>query len=357
MSAEVQYLNGKAQAFTVRVPAWWDSRESRVLAEAPDFETALREGGLDYEVVKQPTYREIVAANGTKDYLENKKAFITKRTDTGAELGMVGPDYVVVQNREAFAVLEPLIQEGVATLETGGVLREGADAWLLVKFDLAKFGAIVQEVFADEVVPFGLISTNHSGRRKLLAALTPIRVQCANTLGAVEQQKEQTIYISHRGDAQERLVEAAHGLWGGIIERYTKLAQRYMALKQRILTAQEFEAAILDVIAPDPRTLPHFNADAKLAASVVARAERRRTALTTAWEQGAGHTGDHSAWEAYNGAVEVIDHDRDLFPLRAGTWRTASLLDGKLRQMKDAALVHVSRLAGYRDAEPLAIAE
>lgn len=350
MSAEVQYLNGQAQAFTVRVPAWWDSRESRVLAEAPDFETALKEGGLDYEVVKVPTFREIVAANGTKDYVENTKAFITKRTDTGQELGSVGPDYVVVQNREAFAVLEPLIQEGVATAETGGVLRDGADAWLMLKFDLDRFEPIVREVFTDEVVPFALISTNHSGRRKLLASLTPIRVVCANTLGAVEQQKDQAIYVSHRGDAQERLVEAAHGLWGGIVERYTRLAQRYAALKARILTEQEFASVILDVIAPDPRTLPSFNPDAKLAASVVARAEKRRTELRRLWDEGAGHTGDHSAWEGWNGAVEAIDHNRDLFPLRAGTWRTASLLDGKLRHMKDAALVAVSRLAGYSDA-------
>jgi hypothetical protein len=95
MSAEVQVINGKAQAFAVKVPAWWDSEQACVLAEAPTFEDALRIGGLDYEVVKVPTYRKIVVA-GTEDYVENTSAFVTKRVDTGAELGSVGPDYTVV---------------------------------------------------------------------------------------------------------------------------------------------------------------------------------------------------------------------------------------------------------------------
>jgi hypothetical protein len=67
---------------------------------------------------------------------------------------------------------------------------------------------------------------------------------------------------------------------------------------------------------------------------VVNRYERKANEITRLWTEGDGHIGDHSAWEALNGAVQALDHDRDLFPTRAGSYRTASLLDGILAQTK-----------------------
>ncbi|CAN5654802.1 hypothetical protein BH23GEM5_BH23GEM5_03150 [soil metagenome] len=51
---------------------------------------------------------------------------------------------------------------------------------MLVRFNLDS--PLVREVFADEVIPFGLISNNHAGQRKVVVQESPIRVVCANTL-------------------------------------------------------------------------------------------------------------------------------------------------------------------------------
>ena len=129
------------------------------------------------------------------------------------------------------------------------------------------------------------------------------------------------------------------------MERYEVIARQYQALQAAVLTAEEFARMVLDVVAPDPRQDPRFNPEAKLAASVVERAERKRAEVTRLWLSGAGHDGTPSAWFAYNGAVEALDFTRDLWPTRAGSWRTASLLDGQLTQMKQRVLANLVEFA------------
>ena len=62
--------------------------------------------------------------------------------------------------------------------------------------------------------------------------------------------------------------------------------------------------------------------------------QRRRVQL---WTEGAGHRGDHSAWEALNGAVQSLDHDRELWRTRG--LRTQALLSGSLATRKQRVLV------------------
>ncbi len=340
MSAELTYSQGAgsvADVFSVKLSMW--HREGHVLTEAPSFEEALIIANLDYEVVKCPT-RVIIPETEESDAeeIDSAKAFVTVRTDTSAELGMVGPDYVPVQNLEAFQIVKPLIDSGVASLETGGAVREGADAWLLVKWNLERFGPIVREVFADEVVPYGLISTNHTGRRGVLLQDTNIRPICANTLAFAEAGSDRAIKVRHTGDAVARLLDAAEGMWGGIIERYEVLALQYQALRETILTEAQFRNLVLEVIAPDPRKHPRWNPAARQAGAVLDRAEKKWGRLEYLWTEGAGHKGDRSAWEAYNGAVEALDHDVELWPLRSGVYRTASSMGGTLRRLKEETL-------------------
>lgn len=342
MSHELEIRDGRASMFTVNQTAW--HREGVLLTQAPSFADALALGRLDYTVEKRPTYR-IVTVDGAQQSVRNGMAFVTVRTDTEEELGSVGRDYVPMQNTDAFRILEPLIDSGIATLETGGVLRNGADAWLLVKWDLDRFGPVVREIFADELVPFGLLANNHAGRRGILLQNTSIRVVCANTLGFAEGSTERRVMVRHSAEAKSQLVAAAEALWGGIIERYEVLATQYRTLKTRVLEEEEFTRAVEDVIAPDPRVDPKFNPDAKRAELVIERADRKRGEVRRLWTEGKGHTGDHSAWEAYNAAAELLDHNRDLFPTRGGAWRTASLIDGQLHQKKDAVLSNLLEIA------------
>ena len=333
---QLQFRDGKASFFSVNETPW--HREGTILTAAPSLDEAISLANLDYKVEKRPTMFNCTTPDGDQYVKISTSAFVTVRTDTQQELGAVGPTYQPVQNTDAFRVLEPLLDTGIATLETGGVLREGGDAWLMVRWDLKRFGPVTQEVFGSEVLPFGLIANNHNGRRGILLQDTNIRVVCANTLGFAERAAERRYVVKHSSQGMDRLIAAAQDLWHGVVDRYEVLAQQYDLLRRTMLTAQDFERLVLDPIAPDPRKDPKFNPEGKLADTVVARADEKRSTLTALWTGGRGHTGEPSAWYAYNAVAEALDHNRDLFPNRGGVWRTTSLIEGGIRKMKDEVL-------------------
>jgi len=338
---------GQKAVFSVGETPW--HREGKVLTAAPTMEEALVLSGADFDV----EMREVHVESGSA-MMRSPIGRAVIRTDRGTTLispsdvlALVSEKYSPLQNRDVFAVLEPLMDRGVARLETGGTLRGGRDVWMMVQFTIDD--PVVREVFADEVVPFGLVTNNHSGEARAMVMQTPIRVVCANTLGAATtgwKERADVIAVSHRGDARVRVVEAAEKMFGGIIERYKVIAENYRTLKETRLAVDDFVKSVLDVAAPLPKDLHAVEGEHLTVRGydlARAAAEKRRTAITDKWTNGKGHVGDHSAWEAYNGAVEVIDHDAVLF--RTNGSRVASLMGGRLLEKKEAVLAKVLAIA------------
>lgn len=340
MSHELNFENGRAQMFSVKETPW--HQEGVVLTDHPSYDDALKHANFDYPLEKRPHFR--VLPDGVQ--VEADDSFYVYRSDKNAILGSVGSSYEVVSNREAFEPLRPLVDAGLLRLETGGVLRDGADAWLLGQWDLARFGPTAKEVLGDQIGAFATVCANHSGRRGILLGNTPIRIVCANTLGAAETSGvSRWETVDHKRGAKIRLVEAAQRIFSGVVERYEVVAKQYKLLMSTALAADQFAALVLDVLAPLPTSDPKFNPEAKLAKVVMDRAAAKREEVKRLWVGGKGHTGEHNAWFAYNAAVEALDYNRELWPTRAGAWRTASLLDGTLAKMKNAVLDNLVQYA------------
>src|SRR5256885_2009760 len=177
---EIDFSKGYAAMFSVRVPVWHN--EGKRLAVHPTVEAALAEAGLDFTVTKVPTQR--VLPDGT--VRENALAFSTIRADTGGELGMVGKEYTPLQNVDALRVFQPLLDSGYCVIETAGALRGGADIWVAVSWDLAKFGTLARKVFGEDprgLLPYSVVTNNHNGRRNAVGMDVTICPVCANTLG------------------------------------------------------------------------------------------------------------------------------------------------------------------------------
>ena len=343
---------GRMASLSVKETPW--HREGFVLDQPPTFDEAMRLGGMDYEVKTVPIFIEALDGSGNMVRSESGRAII--RADRPEiELDRVfavrSDHYVPLQNVDAFSALIPLIDNGTATIETAGTLRNGRDAWMMAKFTIND--PVVREVFANEVIPFALITNNHSGEKRAEVALTPVRVVCANTLGFARtgmrfaSENKDAIAIVHRGDAKVKMIEAAEELFGGIVERYRLVAEQYRTMKATIITVEQFTKAILDVAAPLPPKA--FTPDGEHLTTrgydaAYEAAERRRDAISVAWEKGKGHVGDHSAWEGYNGAIEVIDHDVKMF--RTNGSRVASLIGGRLAERKQLLTNSVAELCG-----------
>jgi phage/plasmid-related protein TIGR03299 len=352
MAHELSFTNGTADFFSVGETAWHKLGETLPKGTLLSLDEALNLARLNYQIEKRQLMIE-----GAGEL--SKKAFVTWRADRAIELGAVGPDYTVVQNADAFAAtIGPMIDAGLLRIETGGVLRDGADAWLLCQLDLSRFPEAVQKVFAGEIAAYVLVTVNHSGRRSNMVAFTPVRVVCANTLGLVESSVDgghagtKAHMIRHTGDAQQKMTEAAESLFGSIIKQAETVAEQYALLKSTRLNAAQFRAnVLLPAIGVHPTRRKGWNPEASQAEVVIERYEAKGAEIVRLWTEGKGHQGDGSAWEAYNGVVEAIDHNEALFPMRGGVYRTQGLLDGRLREQKDATLATLVKFAEEAPAQ------
>lgn len=319
MPAELDRREDGTAAFVgVRLPAW--HREGTILDHAPSLTRALIEAGLEFEVETRPLYVVMEDAEEGRKIVEEPYGHrAVVRTDRSEVLGVVGRRYQPLQNADAFKIFEPLLDEGVATIETAGSLRGGRDVWMLVKYDADR----LETDGLDGIDPYGLITNNHAGRSAVRMTETPIRVVCANTLSAALRGRG-VVSVRHTASVGERTVEAAEEVFADVKVRYRRVAEGFRQLKDTFLTEAMFERLVLNVAAPVP-------SDPE--AHVKERTKERRLAILDSWHNGTGVDGLDSAWDAYNGLVEVLDHS-PLYEFKKRS-RVESIAIGSSARIKD----------------------
>ncbi|HEY9340845.1 MAG TPA: DUF932 domain-containing protein [Hanamia sp.] len=130
------------------------------------------------------------------------------RTDTETVLGVVGKDYEVVQNIDAFSFFDAIVGGDGIFYETAGALGKGERIFITAKLpDYIKVGN------DDLIEQYLFLTTSHDGSGSITAAFTPVRIVCNNTLNAALCKKSNAIKIRHTANAKERL-EEAHKLMG-----------------------------------------------------------------------------------------------------------------------------------------------
>jgi phage/plasmid-like protein (TIGR03299 family) len=288
-------------------------------------DSALEKAGLDWEVERS----DLFLADGS--LVGEKVANI--RTDTGDLLGVVGENYKIVQNRFGFELMEPLLDRGLVKLIGGGEFRDGKDVWLQVDFNIED--PVVQEfVDTEGVRPTGLFTNGHGGDRGLGLFQTLIRVVCRNTFIAAMGYAQKQFRAAHTQNVHSRSIDGFDAIWGGIIESYRFTAMAYGDLRKRTLTNEEFDRHVLDVIAPMPKVDEIESADGRTLAAIE-RTVAKRQRIASAWDSGAGHSGDYSAFEAFSAVTEVMDHDDESFPLRSGTKAERQFYGSKFARAKE----------------------
>lgn len=134
------------------------------------MESALKISGLDFEVEKRPLYYKTKG-----NFLTEMKDFVTTvRTDNLQPLGVVGPNYEILQNRDAFGFLDSLCMQG-AKFETAGLLRKnGAASYVTMSTEPIS-------ILGDEFDPYMMIMNSFDGGNAVRICLTTIRAICRNT--------------------------------------------------------------------------------------------------------------------------------------------------------------------------------
>ena len=226
------------------------------------------------------------------------------RADTGAVLGIVSADYEVVDNRDAFRFLHALIGSDLH-FETAGSLWGGRRVWVLARrHDYIELGG-------DRSATCIYVANSNNGSMAVTAAVTPIRIVCANTLDAALRHAEhgvsaqRTLRFRHTGNLPAKFAEARQVL--GMTIDYE---QQFKTLADRLAREPITERAL------EHRVLPHlWVIDTDLGKT--ARANRERTiGRVLDVFRGQGSAGDTtgnsrgSKWVAFNAIAEHLDHGR-----------------------------------------------
>jgi len=257
------------------------------------------------------------------------------RSDTGAALGVASTRYQPVQIRDQWRGLNPLIDAGLASIETLGSIEGGKRTWGLVKLnasEIPEWAALEEEV--GRLQPYALAMDDKTGKGSALLAPTNVRVVCRNTLEAGIGGLTHCVKVRHVGDTTAKMEQAAEELWGGIVETFKNLSSRYRILNAVTLNDSEYSSLVQDRIAIVPDDPSKFSTPARFAGAV-GRANAKRQAVYDLWFDGVAHKGNRTAWEALNGVVEALDHNRaEAFRKPKNGGKVASMLTGTEAQIK-----------------------
>lgn len=200
---------GRHSFMSVKEKAWHNL--GQIVDHYPTSNEAIQFAGLDYIVEKRPLF-----TYDTNNHLwDNGEAipdiavpnyYATARADTEQVLGVVGNDYEVVQNRDAFSFFDAIVGGGDGVLyETAGALGEGERIFIT-----AKLPGYIRVGRDDLIEKYVFLTTSHDGYGSITAAFTPTRVCCNNTLHAALNNMTNAVKIRHTQNAQERLKQAHH---------------------------------------------------------------------------------------------------------------------------------------------------
>ncbi len=321
-------ITSNDKMFSVRDVPWHGL--GVVLDDYPNsIDEALEKAGLGWKishgdvlVVKRPEWTDDFGTKYPPELIPAKGFKANVREDTGDVLGIVSDEYEVVDNRDAFRFLDALIGSKMH-FETAGSLWGGRRVWVLAR--LPEY----VELGGDLSATYVYVANSHDGSMAVTAAVTPIRIVCANTLGAALRHAEhgvaaqRTFRFRHMGDLQAKFAEARHIL--GITINYQK---QFKKLADRMAREPITESAL------ERRVLRHlWTIDDEL--GKVARANRERTieSVLSLFRGGAsaGDTTGNSPgtkWVAFNAVAEHLDYGR----------RYTSRTNQVQRSFEDAAL-------------------
>lgn len=286
----------------------------QIVEKAMTSEEAIKLANLDYDVVKEPIFCE--GQNGFQSVVPNN--FVTKRTDNNEIFGIVGNRYEIVQNRDAFTFFDAIVGSGQAIFETAGVLGKGERIFIS-----AKMPSYVRIAGTDDVTEmYTMLTSSHDGTGAVIAAITPIRVVCQNTLKMALKDTKNKISIRHTTSAEAKLADA-HKLLG-IVNTYTEALN---ASVNQLALKKVSDLQVKNLIAE------LFPSDAK----VETRITNIRDAVSKSYFEGIGQEKVlGTAWGALNGITHYLSHEKEYKD--ADTKFENLVMDGASSKVADKAI-------------------
>lgn len=234
--------NGEASFFSVREKAWHGL--GKIVQEAPTSEEAIKLAGLDYIVEKRPVH---IIHEGLQVEVPNQ--FATTRVDNGVPFGIVGSRYEVLQNTEAFNFFDSIVGGKEAIYETAGALGQGERIFITAKMPTyIRLSNPKGGMSEEDLIEMNLFLVNHHVTGSMLAAFTPTRIVCNNTLNMALGNCVNQVRIQHRNGMQDKIKQAAELM--GLVNVYQKEVEEvFNAMVRKPMIDRDLKDVILRTFA------------------------------------------------------------------------------------------------------------
>lgn len=324
-----QAADGTAAFISHRQPAWHGL--GTIVEEAPTIADALTLAHLDWQVTLEPVVATL--PDGTTLPAERNRATVRTSPWTGERevLGVVGTGYRPIQNAEALAWVDTLLDTGELRVETAGALRGGRS--IFVSTYLPDDYIIDPGGLADPIRQYLLATNSHDGSTSMKGVITPTRVVCANTERVALRNARASVSIQHRTGAAARIDQARQvlGLTTSYVAEWAELATELARVE---ITQQAWEDFLTGHLVPD----------AKAGAPEVSKraVEDKRAAVAAVYVGDTNRAIAGTAWGAFNAWTEYLDHYR---PTQDDSGLGTAVVEGTTDKDKTRAWVAVRELA------------
>lgn len=253
---------GNYSFYSVKEKAWHGLGQI-----AEQYETSrdvLNKAGLNFIVEKRPlfTYNTENFANSRKENngditipeIKVPNYYANVRTDTEQVLGVTGSDYRIVQNSEAFEFFDAIAGKDGVFYETAGALGKGERIFIT-----AKLPGHIKVGGSDMIEKYVFLTTTHDGKGSIIAAFTPIRIVCNNTLNIALGNCSNKVVIRHTEGVKDRLREA-HKVMGMVNTLSPQLEQCFNYWTGIKITDPEVKKLVQIAMAPNKEVLDNIKA-------------------------------------------------------------------------------------------------
>ena len=251
------------------------------VSQAMTSAEALELAGLDWEV----NSRSIHTDNGIviPGYIANT------RSSDNKVLGVVSDKYKIVQNKDAFAFTDNLL-DNEARYVTAGSLRDGKNVWMLAELPETK-------ILGDAVGQYLCFTNTHDGTGAVRVFVTPVRVCCNNTLNLALNTAKRSWSCRHMGNMESKMHEATRTL---------ELANKYMeelaTMADQLANTTVTDDRLMQILAE------MFPVDDNQSHRQLANMEKAKTEYMVAYYMPDIKQFRNTAWGAVNAMADMVAH-------------------------------------------------
>lgn len=297
---------------------------------AEEAMTAAHLGG--WNVRKVPLTLTEVTENGVTS-MDVPDRWATVRTNPISGdteyMGTVGSFYTPIQNEEHTELIDALVDESGAHLETAGSLRGGRETFVTMKMP-----ETMQVGGQDGVDLYVAALNSHDGSTAFRFMVTPVRIVCANTQLAAIKSAKSTFSVRHTGGARGELQQAreALGLTFKYVEAFEAEAEKLIA---QTITDRKFKS-IVDGL---------FEVKTATSKTIADKRAKKAADVFTLYKEADTMDGIRGTkWGAYQAVTEYIDHYAPTLGTDGATARaTRTLTSHSAHILKEAAWLQVTR--------------